>query len=128
MARGNHTGKGGFGDNPQNINQHGQRNKAAVSFARSLREYIIKEGKVSLKYVDDKTGKIHKATKIETVVRAVYREAMQGNMQAVNFIAERVEGKIKDQLEVTGAEGQALFNYATIDALFANRPNGDTTG
>lgn len=104
MAKGNHTGKGGFGDNPQNINQRGQRNKAAVSFARSLREYIVKEGKVALKYVDD-SGKQHTLTKIEAVVRTVYKEAINGNLVAVNFIAERVEGKVKDQLELTGEVG-----------------------
>ena len=119
----NRTGKGGFADNPQNKNTHGQRNKAAVSFSRSLREYIVSHGETKLTLPDGS-----KIKRIEAVVMAIYNEAIKGNMQAATFIAERVEGKVKDQLEVTGAEGQALFNYATIDALFANRPNGDTTG
>ena len=123
MPKGNHTGKGGFADNPQNRNKHGQRNKAAVSFSRSLREYIVNHGETKLTLPNGK-----KIKRIEAVVTAIYNEAMKGNMQAATFIAERVEGKVKDQLEVTGAEGQALFNYAVIDGLFANRPNGDTTG
>ena len=119
----NPTGKGGFQERPHTRNKHGQRNKAAVSFSRSLREYIVNHGETKLTLPNGK-----KIKRIEAVVTAIYNEAMKGNMQAATFIAERVEGKIKDQLEVTGAEGQALFNYATIDALFANRPNGDTTG
>ena len=107
----NPTGKGGFQERPETRNQNGQRNKAAVSFARSLRDYIVKEGKVALKYVDD-AGKAHKLTKIEAVVRTVYKEAIGGNLAAVNFIADRVEGKVTDELKISGQ--LAVKGYANI--------------
>ena len=103
-------------------NAAGQRNKAAVSFSRSLREYIVNHGETKVTLPNGR-----KIKRIEAVVVAIYNEAIKGNMQAATFIAERVEGKIKDQVEVTGAEGRELFNHNVIAGLLASRPSGDTT-
>ena len=118
----NPTGKGGFQERPETRNKHGQRNKAAVSFSRSLREYIVNHGETKVTLPNGR-----KIKRIEAVVVAIYNEAIKGNMQAATFIAERVEGKIKDQVEVTGAEGRELFNHNVIAGLLASRPSGDTT-
>jgi hypothetical protein len=99
----------------------GGRTKAQAAFSRSLREYIVKEGKVALTLDNGK-----KVSKIEAVVRAIYKEAITGNMQAVNFIAERVEGKVKDELDVTHKGGVQLFNHDVITGLLARRPSGDS--
>ncbi|MCO6401359.1 MAG: hypothetical protein J5I99_09050 [Verrucomicrobia bacterium] len=47
------------------------------------------------------------ATRLEALMEAVYWCAMQGESWAVQFIAERTEGKVKDRLEVEGG-GQRL--------------------
>lgn len=113
MARGgNHNpeGKGGFQDRPETRNNKGQRSKAAVSFARSLREYIVKHGEATVNVTVD--GKPKKLKRIEAVVRAVYNEAIKGEGWAANFIADRVEGKVKDELNVSG--GLVLKGYLNV--------------
>jgi acid phosphatase class B len=103
----NPSGRGGFGDNPQNRNKRGQRNKAAVAFARSLREYIVKRGEEKITLPDGK-----KIKRIESVVMALYKEAIFGNMTAIQFIADRVEGKVTDSLAVQhGGAVNVLVEY-----------------
>ncbi len=91
---------GSFQKGDKRINQHGQRNKAAVAFGKSLREYIVKEGKAPLTLENGK-----KISKIEAVVRTIYKEAILGNMAAVTFLADRVEGKVKDELDLNANGG-----------------------
>lgn len=113
----NPTGKGGFqrGDDPKR-NKHGQRNKAAVSFSRSIRDLIVKHGEKKRKAFDKEGNLIRTQKNIEWVVEAIYKEAISGNMVAVNFIAERVEGKITDKVEVTGANGAGVvIDLVAID-------------
>lgn len=102
------------GTNPNSLkalneyrNRSGQRNRAAVQFSKSLRELIVKEGESS---ISDKDGKRHR--KIELVVRQLYNKAIAGEGWAVTFIAERVEGKVKDQMELSGS--LAVKGYSTI--------------
>ncbi len=71
----------------------GQRNAASVAFSKTLRELIVKEGE-SVLAID---GKKHK--KVELLIRKVWNEALQGKEWATLFIAERTEGKIKDELD-----------------------------
>lgn len=85
----NKTGKGGFGDRPEDRNNHGQRSASTVAFGRSLRELIVQVGEEELTLKDGR-----KISQIEGVVRAAYRQAIAGDAPARSFIAERVEGKV----------------------------------
>jgi len=44
-------------------------------------------------------------TKLEAVLRAVFAYALKGQSWAVQFIAERTEGKVRDQLEIAETTG-----------------------
>lgn len=99
----NKTGKGGFGDRPEDRNNNGQRNKASVSFSKQLRQLIVEIGEEETTLPNGK-----KMSKIEGVVRAAYNEAIKGDAPARNFIAERVEGKAMQPLELTGPNGGAI--------------------
>lgn len=104
------------GDDPKR-NRNGQRNKAAVAFARSLREYIVKHGEAKLTLPDGK-----KIKRIEAVVTALYKEAILGNMTAIQFIADRVEGKITDNVSVQhGGAVNVLVEY--VNDWRANESN-----
>ncbi len=53
-----------------------------------------------------------KITKLEAVMRAVFGYALKGQSWAVQFIAERTEGKVRDQLslDVESREPIKLFD------------------
>lgn len=120
MASKNPSGKGGFKDHPENRNQHGQRNKAAVSFSRSLRELIVAEGNKTLTL----DGKKHR--KVELLIRKLWTEALSGKEWAATMIFERTEGKVKDELDVMAKGSIDVFNHDVIATLIsAGRPSGD---
>lgn len=102
MARGNETGKGGFADHPEHRNNNGQRSSKVVAFSRTLRELIVKEGQSEYTAIDSQTGKRVTRTKIEWAIQTLYAAALDGQSWALLFIAERVEGKIKEQVEQSG--------------------------
>jgi hypothetical protein len=76
-------------DDPR-INRNGQIGKGALAFNRSLRELLVAEGETD--QTDDK-GKI-RLKKVEWLVRVVWNKALKGEAWAVDFIAERTEGKV----------------------------------
>lgn len=100
----NKTGKGGFtgADDPRR-NNNGQRSAEAVAFGKSLRELIVTVGEEVTTLPDGR-----KISKIEGVVRAAYRQAIEGDANARSFIAERVEGKVTQPTEHTGKNGGAI--------------------
>jgi hypothetical protein len=51
-------------------------------------------------------------TKLEAVLRAVFGYALKGQSWAVQFIAERTEGKVREQMgvEITSPEPIKLFD------------------
>ena len=96
----NLTGKGGFKDHPANRNKAGQRNHKAVAFTKTLRELIVKEGSQKQStFIDEKRVT---ASKVEWLVKRLWSEALKGEAWAMTFIAERVEGKVKEELEQHG--------------------------
>jgi hypothetical protein len=81
-------------------NTTGQRNGAAVAFARSLRELIVDYGNQDKK-VYDKQGKLlGEKSNVEWMVQSVWQAALKGEQWAVNFIAERTEGKVNQTVDV----------------------------
>jgi len=88
----NKTGKGGFKDNPQNINMEGKP-KGSGSIPDILR-------KIGHEEWETKDGKIL-GKKLEVILRKVYAEALDGRSWAVQFIADRTEGKALERIDQT---------------------------
>lgn len=49
------------------------------------------------------------ADKLEALMRATYLLALSGEAWAVQFVAERTEGKVKDTLHLEGGEARRLL-------------------
>jgi len=88
------TGKPGTfkkGPDPRR-HMNGQISKERLAFNISLRECLIAEGE------REQTGSLGEQTlklkKVEWLVKSVWSAAIKGESWAVNFIAERVEGKV----------------------------------
>lgn len=80
----NPDGRGGFGDNPQNINRNGR--PKGLSWAQLLEEVGEEESPSS--------GTAFK----EIVARRLYMLAMGGNIQAMKLIFDRTEGPPKQMI------------------------------
>ena len=53
-----------------------------------------------LRKIGDEEGSVDGLTKLEVVLRKVYGFAVEGSAWAVHFIAERTEGKVRQELQV----------------------------
>lgn len=88
----NPTGKGGFAEHPELRNENGQRNSASVAFSRTLRELIViigeKEHSINL------DGKTITKKNVEWMIESLWAKARSGKQDAIDFIAERIEGKV----------------------------------
>lgn len=82
----NAKGKGGFGENPQNINKAGKP-KGIQQIPDILRKIGEEEG--------TQDGK----SKLDVIMYKVYQYALEGKPWAVQFIADRTEGKPKEFIE-----------------------------
>ena len=92
--------KGGFKKGRDSRrNKHGQRNAASVAFFKQLRELIVKEGE-KLHKGKDEQGQIVKLKKVEWMIKVLWQAAMKGESWAIQFIAERVEGKISQPIDL----------------------------
>ena len=92
----NPTGKGGFGDNPENINRKG-RPPRGWSWAELL-EDVGEE-------IEEKTGKKFK----HLVSKRLWIECVNGNVGAIKELMNRMEGLPKQSLEHTGKDGKDLM-------------------
>jgi len=72
------------------INRNGPIKTGVLAFNRTLRELIVAEGE---KKQTDAEGKVT-LKKVEWMVRVVWNCALKGEPWAVEFIAERTEGKV----------------------------------
>jgi len=81
-------------------NQKGQISKKRLEFNRNLRELLVAEGeKESTGQIGDKTFRMKN---VEWLVKSVWKKAIKGESWAVTFIAERVEGRIMQPVDLKG--------------------------
>lgn len=103
--RNNKTGKGGFGDRPQDVNRAGQRNKAAVQTqaqARAIYVQVLNEPFAG-NAVPPKD-----ATVLEYAIRKQVKKAMEGDTGELERILDRVWGKSTQPHELTGKDGEPI--------------------
>ena len=96
VAKKKATGKPFVKGDPR-CNRNGQISKERLEFNRSLRELLVSEGEKEWTGVLD-NEKI-KLKKVEWLVKSVWKKAIDGEAWAVNFIADRVEGKVTQPIE-----------------------------
>mgnify|MGYP003133003253 CR=1 FL=1 len=101
----NKTGKGGFSDNPKNINRNG-RPKGVNSIPDLLRR--IGEESVPDDLAEALNEKfdadLSELTMQEAVLRSTFAYAVSGKAWAVQFIADRMEGKPVMKMQVESHE------------------------
>ena len=58
--------------------------------------------------------------KLEELVHVVYKKALSGDMRAVEFIADRLEGKVAHRLQVSPANDKPIkvFSIEGVDPDF----------
>ena len=86
------------GDPRRHMN--GAKSKAAVEFNKTLRQLLVAEGE------RESTGQIGEKTlrmkNVEWLVKSVWKKAIKGESWAVTFIAERIEGKVTQPVDLKG--------------------------
>ena len=83
---------GSFKKGDPRCHRSGQVSKKKLQFNKALNELLVAEGE------RESTGKIGekilKMKNVEWLVKSVWKNAINGESWAVNFIADRVEGKV----------------------------------
>ena len=82
----NAKGKGGFGENPQNINKAGKP-KGIQQIPDILRK------------IGDEEGTADGKSKLDVIMNKVFQFALEGKPWAVQFIADRTEGKALERVQ-----------------------------
>lgn len=85
-------------DNGDNRNKKGQfvsGNTASVGHGRPKGSRSIPD---ILRHISDEEGTLDGMDKLEVVMRKVFHYALEGKSWAVQFIAERLEGKAKEHI------------------------------
>ena len=111
------------GDDPRR-HMDGSKSKEAVAFSKTLRALLVEEGEAITRAVD-KDGNIVEKRKVEFLVKSVWKKAIEGESWAVNFIAERTEGKVAQQI---GIDGNLGLTYLISEKVLPeiSKDNDDT--
>lgn len=96
-------------------NQSGQRNAGAVAFSRTLRELIVIIGEKNHSVNLD--GKTITKKNVEWMIESLWGRARGGHQDAIDFIAERIEGKVTQPI---GEDPAMQFGNKTIPVFVHN--------
>ena len=86
--------KGGFGDNPQNINRAGRPPKGQA-LTDILREQAERED------VDGKDGKMSRR---DAIAQKLWQMALSGDIHAIKYMYDRLDGRARELHEISHVE------------------------
>ena len=124
VAKRKATGKPFVKGDPR-CHRKGQITKKRLEFNKNLRDLLINEGeKTQVGSVGDKENPTFiKLKKVEWLVRSVWQNAILGESWAVNFIAERTEGKVTQPIDHSGETDHNVWIFD-----FTKNRNGNNEG
>jgi hypothetical protein len=104
-------------------NQPKNRRKSTKFLTDLLTKELKGKTEIIIAGFDPETGKPAKI-KVpmptrQNIVQALLRQASKGNIHAIREVFDRVEGKVSQSMELTGAGGKDLFENMTDEELKA---------
>ena len=81
---------------------------------------INKGGRPKWKHITEMLKHEDNQEKLEQLVHVIYDKALGGDMRAVEFIADRLEGKVEHRLQVSPANDKPIkvFSIEGVDPDF----------
>jgi len=113
MPGNNPTGKGGFADNPENINKNG-------SPAFPITDLLRSKANEKIKLKDKVSGKITSVERKQAITDVLWGMAISGNIKAIREVLDRIEGKSKQSIEFEAPEGMSI-NYIVPEKKKENK-------
>lgn len=102
-------------------NQPRNRRKSTQFLTDLLTKQLNKKKEVVVDAYDPETGQRIKAKIInptkDIIIMALLRKAAQGDVRALNLVFERIEGKAKVFMELTGGGGEPLMPKKSIENI-----------
>jgi len=106
----NNTGKGGFGDHPENINKN--------SKGRGLKGTTITD--IMVLILDGKEDTIPASPKKEIALKWYHRVLGSDKIDHLKLLLQYHDGMPRQALEITGAEGEELYPR-TVNLIFGDK-------
>lgn len=105
MAKGNKTGKGGFGDNPQNINRNGAP-KRGESWAEIIKRIGNMTPAEAAEHAKKTAAKLKQyggdiTLKEAVVIRGYAALLFEPTSSLMNVYMDREDGKVQEKLDLT---------------------------
>lgn len=124
--RGNEDGTG-FDKHPENINKEG-RPKGFKGLTGTLESILNTDGTMIIDQVYEvdeqgkETGNIFKKAKVkipkkEMVILAAIKKAIKGDIRAIEFIFDRIEGKASQPIEVD-QKNKTVIEFVNVSKQF----------